>query len=134
MAAASRIAAIGATRAALIAGMTAAIMVTRMPTVNDAMIADSGQPSPAESIFASRREQRRPERAEPDADDEPEQRPDDADEQRLDQHRPDDLSRLAPIARSSASSCVRWETMIENVFRIRNTPTSNAIAPKPSKK
>ena len=42
--------------------------------------------------------------------------------------------RLAPIARSSASSCVRCDTMIENVFRIRNTPTSSATAPKPRKK
>ena len=41
---------------------------------------------------------------------------------------PHDLPAAAPIARSSASSCVRWATMIENVLKIMNTPTNSAIA------
>ena len=39
--------------------------------------------------------------------------------------------RLAPIARISASSRVRWATMMENVLRIRNTATNSATEAKP---
>ena len=38
---------------------------------------------------------------------------------------------LAPIARIRASSRVRCATMIENVLRIRNVPTSSATAANP---
>ena len=38
--------------------------------------------------------------------------------------------RLAPMTRSSASSRVRWPTVIENVLKIVNAPTNNAIAAK----
>ncbi len=41
--------------------------------------------------------------------------------------------RLAPIARSSASSWVRCATMIENVLRMRKMPTSTATRPKPTR-
>ena len=35
--------------------------------------------------------------------------------------------RLAPSARSSASSRVRWATMIENVLKMMNAPTNSAM-------
>ena len=41
---------------------------------------------------------------------------------------PSTWPRLAPTARSRASSRVRWATRIEKVLEITNTPTSRAIA------
>ncbi|HLZ38330.1 MAG TPA: hypothetical protein VKP64_11395 [Mycobacteriales bacterium] len=41
--------------------------------------------------------------------------------------------RLAPIARSSASSRVRWATSIENVFQMMNEPTNSAMTANTSR-
>ncbi len=40
--------------------------------------------------------------------------------------------RLAPTMRSSASSLVRWPTVMENVFRMVKPPTNRAMKPKTS--
>ena len=40
--------------------------------------------------------------------------------------------RLAPTMRSSASSRVRWPTVMENVFRMVKPPTNSAMKPKTS--
>ena len=42
--------------------------------------------------------------------------------------------RLAPTARSSASSRSRWATMIENVLKMTNDPTNSAMNAKTSRK
>ena len=42
-------------------------------------------------------------------------------------------ARLAPRARVSASSRIRWATMMEKVLRIRKIPTNRATAAKPSR-
>ena len=42
---------------------------------------------------------------------------------------PSTWARLAPRARSSASSLVRWATRIEKVFEMTKIPTSSAMAP-----
>ena len=41
---------------------------------------------------------------------------------------PSTWRRVAPSVRSSASSRVRWATVIENVLKMMNAPTSTAIA------
>ncbi len=41
--------------------------------------------------------------------------------------------RLAPTIRSSASSRVRWPTVMENVFRMVKPPTNRAMKPKTSR-
>ena len=40
--------------------------------------------------------------------------------------------RLAPTTRSSASSRVRWPTVIENVLKIVNPPTNSEMSAKMS--
>ena len=40
--------------------------------------------------------------------------------------------RLAPTMRSSASSRVRWPTVMENVFKMVKPPTNSAMKPKTS--
>ena len=40
--------------------------------------------------------------------------------------------RLAPSVRSIAISRMRWATVIENMLKIRNAPTSTATPPKAS--
>ena len=57
-----------------------------------------------------------------------------ADGQGFEQHRREDLARLAPSARSRPFSRVRWATVIENVLKIMNAPTSNATKAKTSMK
>ena len=42
--------------------------------------------------------------------------------------------RLAPTARSRASSRSRWATMIENVLKMTNDPTNSAMNAKTSRK
>ena len=50
--------------------------------------------------------------------------------ERLEQHRRTTCPPLAPMARSSAISRLRWAMMIQNVLKMMNEPTSSAITPK----
>ena len=65
---------------------------------------------------AGRVEQRRDQRGEADAADEAEHEPPTPTTQRLDEQRPGDLARLAPMARSSAFSCWRWAALMLNTL------------------
>jgi hypothetical protein len=123
----SRMAATGETRVARTAGITAAAAVTPMPTVRPiAMVRGSrptaarGMPIPAASnSVPSRREKPRP-----------------ASSPATEAARPrtsasaatlaSTCPRVAPSARSSANSRRRCATVIENVLKMMNAPTSSA--------
>jgi hypothetical protein len=129
----SCIAATGAIRDARSAGSTAATTVTTTPTRNALMIAAGGTPIGAICRPSTKLLKRY---ASPAPAPTPAARPSTAAIRPIAtasvSTEPIIWRRLAPSARISASSRVRCATMIEKVFRIRNTPTNSATPAKPS--
>lgn len=130
----SCIAAIGGIRDARSAGSSAATTVMTSPTANDPITAAAGTPIPARV---------RPPASLPNRNASSAPTPMPAARPSTEAIRPTAMASsttepmicrpLAPMARISANSRVRWATMIEKVLRIRNVPTSNATAAKPSR-
>lgn len=130
----SCMAAIGGMREARSAGSSAATTVITMPTANALITALAGTPSPARVRSPARF---------PNAHASSAPMPMPAARPSTEAIRPTATAssttelticrRPAPMARMSASSRVRCATMIENVLRIRNVPTSSATAAKPSR-
>ena len=131
----SRMAANGATFPALRAGETAAAIVTPSPATSAVIaVADekttppAGMSKPRAASMALRPPATKTPAASPSSD---ATRPTPSASRRTE---PRTCRRLAPRARSRACSRVRWATVIENVLKIMNPPTSRAMMAKMSRK
>ena len=130
----SRMAAIGGMREARTAGKTAATTVTRRPVTNDQMTALAGMTME----LAGMSRPRTPSNAlSPTARKIPPTKPtiDAVMPTRTASNSTDPTTWRcpAPMARSSASSRLRWATMIEKVLKMMKEPTSSATTPKMSR-
>ena len=120
---ASRRASIGATRVAAHAGAMAATRVTRSPRPgrHDGPRLDAGEvvgistPISVKQGADTRRQADPEQQAQPTGER--------ADQGRLEQHPPSTWPRVAPTARSSATSRRRWATRTLKVFQMTNEPT-----------
>ena len=127
----SRSASTGSTLVARRAGATAATTVTTVPTsspTTTAVAARAGCPAVGRLKPEAAHQGGQPAR-QPDPEQHAERRGDQAEHEGLRQHAcACTWRRVAPIARSSASSRVRWATCIEKVFQMMKDPTNSAIA------
>ena len=130
----SRNAAIGGTRVARMAGTTAAAPVTATPTIMAVSAALGVTANPA--LGRSMPPLRRPQKATK-ASPTPTRKPSKADTRPTTpastSTEPSTCRRVAPRARSRASSRVRWAIKMPNVFEIMNMPTNKATAAKTNK-